>query len=339
MLKTLGIIIISGLVLIASTTERPTAEKHIGQYSQLNGRAIGMGTAMTAVSGDPNTLFYNPAGLADVRRFTVTQSHSIRHFPERIDDEILEEGKKRDDLDQLDADPTAIIAPLMPYGVFGAGFVLQGECGIDYRLVTDPDFPNRRVWGIERFDSYAGYITPWTKFGMYHRSRLYRGKDAPEPLPYEWSWKFEGEGGAVGVIQDVLPGLAYGYVSEKLNDDYESGLGLSTYRSRSGWSFRPLPWIHYATDREAIQFKTLWDFEREYQEEHTRNWGLELKPFPWITARWGSMNGNSTVGLTIGSGRFQLHYGEVTNFMPLIIGDDYPDKYKNYHSATYQISF
>ena len=294
------------------------------QYPQLSARTIGLGSAMTAVSGDEQCIFFNPAGLANIRRFRIGQSHSLRHFP----------GEKIN-LDQLDDDPTALIYPLRFAGVFGAGFVLQGELGYDYLTRNDPDFPQRRLWGTERYDAYAAKITPFTKFGMYHRSRLYHQID--NPFDTQQSVVMQGEGFCGGIIQTILPGFDYGYCVEKLDDDFLNGLGVSTQRTRSGWAIRPLPWILYATDKEKITQKTLFEGRREITTEKRKNWGLELAITPLTIVRWGQINGRKTVGFTLGFGRFKLNYGEAKDMMPWIVGDDYPDKFKDIHLASYSV--
>jgi hypothetical protein len=314
------------IILIASLMLFARMDNPIPRYSQLNARAIGMGSAMTAVSGDPQCLFYNPAGLASVRRFTVSQSHSLRHFP----------GEIRN-LDQLDADPVSITAPLMPYGIYSSGFVIQGECGYDYLIRNDESFPKRRFWGTERYDGYAGYVTPWTKLGMYHRSHQYKSI-TERGMPPSEGIQYEGEGGCFGIIQSVLPGLDYGNCSEKMDDDYSTGTGKTTTRKRTGWSFRPLPWIHYASDTQKIKTKQRFEDDVDIQSDKQKNWGLELSPLPWITCRFGCINGKRTSGLSLNLGQVKLHYGEAKDFMPEIIGDDYPDKFKDFHCASYQVS-
>ncbi len=309
-----------GLLLTSSDSQSPP------QYSQLSARTLGLGTAMTAVSGDEQCLFFNPAGLANIRRFRIGQSHSLRHFP----------GEKIN-LDQLDADPVALIYPLKFAGVFGAGFVLQGELGYDYLIRNDTDFPQRRLWGTERYDAYAGYITPWTKFGMYHRSNIFHGKSADDEI--DLTAEKQGEGGCFGIIQTILPGLDYGYCSEKMDSDYLDGKGETVKRIRTGWSIKPLPWIHYATDKENIKIKTRHGEVTNISTEKRKNWGIEIAVTPWTIVRWGRINGKPTSGLSLGCRQFMLHYGEAKNMMPWIVGDDYPDKFKDIHLASYSIEF
>ena len=181
MFKPLTIFLAASFFLISASLV-PRYTNTPPQYAQLSARSLGLGTAMTAVSGDEQCLFYNPAGLANIRRFRLGQSHSIRHFP----------GPTRN-LDQLDADPVAIIFPLRFAGVFAAGFVIQGELGYDYLTRNEDIYPHRRLWGTERYDGFAGYITPWTKFGMYHRSNLIR-QNSPDDVEKPMIEK-QGEGG------------------------------------------------------------------------------------------------------------------------------------------------
>jgi len=308
------------------------------EYPQLSARAIGIGMAMTAVSGDEQCIFYNPAGLAGIRGFRIGQSHSLRHFP----------GEIRN-LDQLDADPVSIVHPLPIGGVFANGFVLQGECGYDYMTRNEMDFPQRKEWGIERYDAYALNATPWTKIGFYHRSNIYRGQASPpSPSPrmwrgglggevFEFSWQKEGEGGCFGFIQTILPGVNFGYSSEKMDNDYIPEQGVTTKKVRTGWSIKPLPWIHFVIDNETNKSKTRIEDNTTIDTTKRKNWGIELAIIPGVVCRYGSIDGNRTCGLSLGAGRFKLHYGEAKNIMPLIVGKDYPDRFKDIHVTSWSL--
>ncbi len=57
-----------GLVWAAALSTLLTADPTLGSVDWgSSARATGMGNAFVAVAGDPSTLFYNPAGLADIR--------------------------------------------------------------------------------------------------------------------------------------------------------------------------------------------------------------------------------------------------------------------------------
>jgi len=49
---------------------------------------------------------------------------------------------------------------------------------------------------------------------------------------------------------------------------------------------------------------------------------------PGIIERYGNANGHKTCGLTLGFGPLKLNYGEAKDIMPLIVGDDYPNRFK-----------
>jgi hypothetical protein len=297
-----------------------------------------MGMAMTAVSGDEQCIFYNPAGLAGIRGFRIGQSHSLRHFP----------GEIRN-LDQLDADPVCIVHPLPIGGVFANGFVLQGECGYDYMTRNEMDFPQRKEWGIERYDAYAANITPWTKIGLYHRSNIYRLWSVgilPASLPDENDMpsgrarsQHEGEGGCFGFIQTILPGVNFGYSSEKMDEDYIPEKGVTTKIVHTGWSIKPLPWIHFVIDNETNKTKTRINEDITTNKSKSINWGIEITVLPGIIVRYGDANGHKTCGLTLGFEPLKLNYGEAKNIMPLIVGEDYPDRCKDIHLASYSIEF
>jgi len=292
---------------------------------------------MTAVSGDEQCIFYNPAGLAGVRAFRIGQSHSLRHFP----------GEIRN-LDQLDADPVCIVHPLPIGGVFANGFVLQGECGYDYMTRNELDFPQRNEWGIERYDAYALNATPWTKLGFSHRSNIYRTAGSAD-IPSAFSpdnnempsgrarSQHEGEGGCFGFIQTILPGVNFGYSSEKMDSDFIPEKGVTTKKVHTGWSIKPLPWIHFVIDNETNKTKTRINEDITTNKSKHKNWGIELAIIPGVVCRYGSIDGNRTCGLSLGAGRFKLHYGEAKSLMPLIVGEDYPNRFKDVHLAGWSV--
>ena len=49
-------------------------------FSLINSRAISMGYTMTAIPGDENSIYNNPAGLADVRQNKISLNFLSQHY-------------------------------------------------------------------------------------------------------------------------------------------------------------------------------------------------------------------------------------------------------------------
>ena len=68
------------LLLVVASNTATAFNTYQDIFVTLSARPLGMGGAFAALSG-PESVFYNPAGLANVRRFHLMHNHSARHFP------------------------------------------------------------------------------------------------------------------------------------------------------------------------------------------------------------------------------------------------------------------
>ena len=285
-------------------------------WPRLNVRALGMGGAFCALADDESAIFHNPAGLGKLKRLRFGTSHSVQHFPGEIKN-----------LDQLDCDPAVIVYPTR-LGTYAAGFTLQGELGYDYLKRNSPRFPRERLWGWERFDGYGVEVTPWTYFGFAHRTNEYDFNNGKAKAT-DTTWRQRGEGGSVGVIQTIIPGVDVGYVNHRLDYDYDDGRWGRTKRSVTGLKLRPTAWLDLCWQRERVLYKWVEDEYVEVTGPVYLSSGGEIRFGNWFRYRWGNMQGHRTWGYSWKILWFESHRAYVEGMMPLMI-DGYPDEFTDY---------
>ncbi len=291
------VLLLTVCLLVPSTVKGGYKQGH-PEYHRLTSRSLGMGGATVAWIDDASAIFHNPAALGRIRNLSISHAHSRNHFPGELDN-----------LDQLDADPTSFIIPLngmffgLPLGSAGAGWVLQGELGYDYRTRNQDTVPGERLFGMgpgDRSEGAGFHLWPGGYIGYAHRmnEHLFTGGD---DLPDDVTWRRTGEGYSAGIQQTVLPGLQYGAVFEQMDYDYlpyrENITGERTKTLRTGWSIRPTAWLLIARDTESIDLKE-WpeDGEATVTESVRSHWGVEIKLGEWFAVRWGSFDGLPTSG-------------------------------------------
>jgi hypothetical protein len=289
-----------------------------------------MGGAAAAVP-QPASVFYNPAGLAAIRHFTLMHNHSARHFPGSREGGMSE-------WDQLDGDTQAIVVPL-PLTTYSHGFTASGEMGYDYRghpADGSLSYPRENYHGSEDYDALATSLGLPCALGIAYRRHYSKLTPAPDDTTTP-PWFREGEGTQWGVLARVWPGLDYGYSELDmdydwtllLQDDNKAGRGFSEFSSnqktcRSGWALRPAGWLILAND-ELKQNYSFMDSaglgllhlgDSESVSEHQ---GGELCLGALIKLRWGSYDGNPTIGIAINFGSIWLNYAEVKYLLPKIV--------------------
>jgi hypothetical protein len=299
-----------------------------------------MGGACVAWIDDASAIFHNPAGLGRVRSLSISHAHSRNHFP-----------GERENLDQLDCDPTSFIVPLSgalfgwPLGAAGAGWVLQGELGYDYSKRNDRSIPQERLWGMgpgERYEGAGFHLWPGGYFGFAHRKNEYLFAEGAQLESRDRgsgvTWRRTGEGGSAGIQQTVFPGVQYGFVYEQMDCDHlplrGDVSGERIISRRSGWSIRPTAWLLIARDVERVSRKEY--PSREVIKTSRTYWGVEIVLGRWLSFRWGSFDGHPTRGWSYKIGPWRSDSAWVEGFMPEMVGG-YPDKWQEYHPTGFNL--
>ena len=305
-------------------------------FVTLSARPLGMGGAFAALSG-PESVFYNPAGLAAVRQLRLMHNHSARHFPGSREGGATE-------FDQLDGDTQCITVPL-PLATYAHGLTLNGEMGYDYRNQPADGslgYPRGRYWGTEDYDTLAFNFGLPVSAGYTLRRHLGRftpAEDDEQQLP----WIRLGDGEQWGIIARVWPGLDYGIsktrvgydwtVLEQRTADAPTEFTSRMKSSRSGWVLAPVAWLTFARDSVSED----WLFEhpkdsasaeafagiihtgdRHIERLHR---GVELNIGNLLWLRRGSYDGRGTIGVSFNLLGTRLNYAEVKDLLPELIGD------------------
>jgi len=340
----------TALVLLLAGNTAGALNLYQDIFVSLSARPLGMGATGVAL-GQPASVFYNPAGLTSVRRFTLMHNHSARHFPGS-------HAGKGTEWDQLDGDTQAIVVPL-PLSTYAHGLTLSGEMGYDYRshpasaaAAASPEaagtlaygYPREQYWGSESYDAIATSLGLPCSAG--YALRRHFGRFTPDPAdPAGQPWIRLGEGQQWGVLARVLPGLDYGRSELKLDYDYtmlpsRSGWPLPTsqgapdlsarlQQSRHGWALRPCGWLTLASDRlsehyrfRAPQGQSPSGPQAQQSASLHRGWELTLGGLGSL--RGGNNNGRPTCGLSLNllgaDGGLKFNYAEADGLLPQIVG-------------------
>lgn len=295
-------------------------------WPRLNVRALGMGGAFVALADDESAIYHNPAGLGKLHRFRIGTSHSMRHF-----------RGPTENLDQLDCDPTVIVYPTR-LGTYARGFTLQGELGYDYLERNSDIYPRERLWGWESYEGYGVCLTPWTYFGFTHRTNEYDFNDGTGEW-HEAAWRSKGEGGSVGVIQTIFPGIDYGFTQHQLDYDYDDGRSGRTKRSVSGINLSPVAWLDLVWQKEKVKYK--WrdpEDNVEVDEDTIRSSGGEVRIGRLFRYRWGNLDGHKTSGYSWKVLWYEYHRAYVEDMLPLMV-DGYPDEFTDYKCKGFTVEF
>jgi hypothetical protein len=329
------------VVLLAAVVTANTARAfnvYADYFITLSARPLAMGGAAAALS-DPAAVFYNPAGLAGIRRPALCYNHSGRHFPGSTEGGMHE-------WDQLDGDTEAIVVPL-PLGAYAHGFIFSGEMGYDYRGHPDDyslGYPREHYWGTEDYDAFATSCGLPLAVGYGLRRSL--GRFTPDPTDSNApSWLRHGEGQQWGVLARVWPGLDYGHSELKLNYDWtllaRAANGADSFgefsskhlTKRSGWALHPVGWLTLTSD--DVSERHIFDRGSEYgltapeglgtvhlgnADRHHSHRGAELSLGALARLRRGSYAGHPTWGAALNLGGLWLNYAEIEDLLPDIVG-------------------
>jgi hypothetical protein len=300
-------------------------------FVTLSARPLAMGGAAAAQAG-PESVFYNPAGLAPLRVFRLLYNHSARHFPGST------EGSRRE-WDQLDGDTEAIVVPL-PLSTYAHGFILSGEMGYDYsghpadgRL----GYPREHYSGTESYDALAANFGLPCSAGIALRRHV--GCFTPAPGADSPPWIRLGEGTQWGLLTRVWPGVDYGLSRLRMDYDWTvldpaasaahkgalPGFSSRLSLSRSGLAFHPAAWLTLTRDSTREDYKIR---DQNYlglihsgSGTRCRDFaGGELALGALAKLRWGDYDGYPTSGLAFNLGGMWLNYAEVKGLLPEIVG-------------------
>lgn len=301
-------------------------------FTRLGSHPLGMGGAWVTEGADEQALFHNPAGLALQKLPRFGTSHSARHFPGAVE------------RDQLDADPTALIWPVSPLLTVGHGWVTQGELGYDHADLVDPAFPKQHLWGRERVDGLA-FDLLLLRVGGARREQRYRyANDTTPDALADPSLTMEGEGTAVGVIATVFPGMRYGWMQEKLDQDYmvfepPRSYGVARTTESSGVSVHPTGWLTFAWQTDAPRYRMVVDGEKsKVPGTPVKRFGCEVKLAPFGELRMGCIDGERTWGGTLRLFRSRIHWAQADGQMPRIVQGEWPSgKYEDVHAYSWSV--
>ncbi|MFN4183098.1 MAG: hypothetical protein ACK4G3_07855, partial [bacterium] len=278
-------------------------------YTLLMPSNLGCSAIVVAEGWEPSSVYLNPANISAFYRFSLSQSHSLRHFP-------MNSGE----VDQLDADAVAFVVPAGWLGLF-FGFSIAGEWGYDYRDLPyfwagKEQLTGREGsvgWGWNIGFIRAGYL--WKKL----RFRLIRKRTAEEILNVaEKRW---------GVQWRVFPWLIFGWSSaERGPSEYWKSIRNSTFSI----VVRILPWyswgqewnrFHYYFPRASLKFT---------RKNLVHQWNI--RPF-WICRKKLE---SRAIGLGITLPFISLSYAEGKDLMPFLTGMEFPF-FRDVHIGGYTI--
>jgi hypothetical protein len=359
--RSLVITITSGLLLATLYSNSATALNHYQDiYVTLSARPLSMGGAAAALP-QPASVFSNPACLAALRRFTIMQNHSARHFG-------YTDAGGHAERDQLDGDTEAIVVPL-PLSTYAHGWTASGEYGYDYRnhpADGSLGYPRDHYWGTESYDALAGNLGLPVALGVSQRRSMHIFE--PDVDGAEFPWQRLGEGNTWGIYARVFPSLTFGHSEMKHDYDwalqrlgdlpdwqqdllYDPGwkqtntgrLKSSRIKTRrSGFAFQPTGWLTLASDdvRESYVFRdppagfgTIHTGDKTIRRNHL---GGELRLGNLAAYRWGLYDGCPTVGGALDICGVTINYAECADLLPEIIGSG--EQWKDVHIYGFQLN-
>lgn len=346
-----AVALLSGALLALFALQQATALNLLSDsFVLLSARPLGMGGAACALP-QAASIFYNPAGLASVRRLSAMHNHSGRHFPGS-------HAGKGSEWDQLDGDTQVLTVPL-PLGTYAHGFTLGGEMGYDFRNLPLPGtgsgdpkvdftaacgYPREQYWGSESYDAYA--VGSWLPLSGGIANRRHFSRFTPDQNdPSGLSWFRFGEGQQWGLLARLLPGFNYGLSELKIDYNFvnlptpgrpsaATATGAPDFSQReklrrSGWAFQPCGWLVWAQDQASESHRFVPEngallpglkdatAERSYR-------GLELALGGLGVLRQGNFDGHTTSGFTLNlfglSGGPAINYAEAVGLLPFLTG-------------------
>jgi len=287
-------------------------------------RPAGMGGAFTAVPGDPIGMMWNPSAAMRLDRFAVSGNHSLRHFP-----------GPRKNLDQMDSDTMALLIPIQSDTVFGAGFTVPGEWGVDY-MDTNGVLPEKeRFRGRERRIALADLRqgVRHTVSGYADSNWYRRDHPAPETGPVR---RFQ-TGAGFSFYYETDNGMMYGFNVRGLVDLIRKKPGAAdrepNVKVTLGAAYRE---DDLADTLAAVDVELHWkddDFAARWFGGAERSFDKER-----YFLRMGNMDGSPTYGAGARFGSLRLDYALIKNFLPKITGRDDVTLFQDAHTVSYTLT-
>lgn len=240
-------------------------------------RAMGMGGAFIAVADDVNTVYWNPAGLADLQQ----KEFAIQRI-----------GNNRDVINYLDVWEFAM--PLK-----------EGKSGIGLHYVNDRQMDYLPIGYINNnLVGFTGYDNRWwvLSYGQKVNDHLSLGINARR-ITEKISGFFSFDGNTISTMKQQHKDSNMGYdlsalyrngkwsasllIQDVNKPDALFGLGEMTRNWRPGFAYRP-------NDRTIIAFD-VYDATNEYERDYCM--GIEYKIDKNLTARIGNYQGAMTYGV------------------------------------------
>lgn len=307
------------LLLIAAMSARALAvsDRAVDYLLKTAPRPAGMGGAFTAVPDDPIGMFWNPAAAMRPDRFIISGNHSLRHFP-----------GERKNLDQFNSDTTGVTIPLGDDRVFGAGFTLSGEWGVDYTDTNGVLPADEKLSGKERRIAYTDLHDPKQNGALYADSDWYRYSDRKERTGY----RSYPAGGGFSFYYESDDGMSYGVNIKGLLNRIKGtgGGGRGKCVVTLGAAYKP---DVNASTLAAADFEMSWDKRFETRWFAGTERAFDRRAF----MRAGLMNGLPTYGLGGRFGSLRLDYAVVKKLMPEISGAKDVKKFGDGHFLSYTL--
>ncbi|HYE79350.1 MAG TPA: hypothetical protein VEI97_15300, partial [bacterium] len=134
----------------------------------------------------------------------------------------------------------------------------------------------------------------------------------------------------VGVLATVFPGVRYGYVMEKLDQDFRvpnerRRYGVTRKLTSEGWALSPTGWLTLTWQTDHPTYKTSGlEGAGKGPGATIRRFGCEVKLAPLGAVRLGSINGERTWGATLNLWRNRIHWVQADGQMPEIVQGQWP---------------
>ncbi len=258
---------------------------------------------------EPSSVYENPANMVNFPRISISQSHSLRHFP-----------LKDREVDQLDADAVALIIPFGSFAVF-RGFSIAGEWGYDYRNLPYIWVPKEQLDG--RQESWGwGWRFAWLRKGFVRQKFRFhiRQEGATEEIVTAKEFSRGNQ-----VI--ILPWLRLGWAS-------------TTTSPSQNWQARKVSF--FSITIRVLPY--LW-FSRQWQERMLqigkvplrtlrKHWSYRINiPMLWICRGY---HGTPVVGFGFPHPFLSVSYAEGKNLLSYLTGISFPF-FRDVHMGGYTL--
>lgn len=159
----LSILLLLGAGPVRAQTDSTPVELSETNYFGMGARAMGMGTAFVGISDDVSAMFYNPAGLTQIRRVDLSGSLSIDSY-EVITTHV---ATRTATTSHTRLENFSIAFPIVPHRGTSMGFAFRRYADLDqvlFRegfLVQPTTAPSEGLFELESYER-RGSINAWT---------------------------------------------------------------------------------------------------------------------------------------------------------------------------------